>query len=285
MMEAPLAVIKRSTQLDTVATPVVDTLRATLKRAPAIKDALHGVWLGHPLHAVLTDIPVGAWSTAILLDAADALPHQNGYSRAADTAIAIGLVGAAGAAVTGMTDWSETDGGSRRVGMVHGLINVAATSFFAVSLLQRRAGRRAAGRRASVVGYLFAMAGAYLGGHLVYEDQIGVDRSAHQELPDTFTRVLRLEELPENEPKTVHLDKTPVVMVRRGDTVSALIGICSHAAGPLGEGKVVGDTIECPWHGSRFSLHDGSVCQGPSVHPQPLVHTRVVDGWVEARQA
>jgi nitrite reductase/ring-hydroxylating ferredoxin subunit/uncharacterized membrane protein len=283
-MEAPLAVIKQSSQLDAVAEPVVDTVRDVLSRTPAIKDALHGVWLGHPLHVVLTDIPVGAWSTAILLDAVDAVPGENGYSRAADAAIAIGLAGAAGAAVTGLTDWSETDGGSRRVGMVHGLINIAATSFFAVSLLRRRAGRRAAGRRASAVGYLFAMAGAYLGGHLVYEDQIGVDRSAHQELPETFTRVLRLEDLLENQPKTVQVDKTPVVMVRRGDAVSAMIAICSHAAGPLGEGKVVDDMIECPWHGSRFSLHDGSVCRGPSVHPQPCVETRVVDGWVEARR-
>jgi nitrite reductase/ring-hydroxylating ferredoxin subunit len=184
-----------------------------------------------------------------------------------------------------LADWSETDRGSRRVGLVHGLLNVTATSLFALSLVQRRQGARAAGRRASAVGYLLAMAGAYLGGHLVYGEQIGVDRAANQKLPEGFSRLLRDDELPENEPRGAVVDGTPVVVVRRAGVVSALAAVCSHAGGPLAEGRLVDDGIECPWHGSVFSLRDGSVRRGPSTHTQPCLQARIVDGWIEVRRA
>jgi hypothetical protein len=73
-----------------------------------VKDALHGVWLGHPVHPALTDVPIGAWTTALVFDTLEA-SGTRGFARAADAAIAVGLVGAVGAAITGLTDWSETD--------------------------------------------------------------------------------------------------------------------------------------------------------------------------------
>src|SRR5256885_15002335 len=75
--------------------------------AQKIRNVLNGTWLGEPLHVVLTDVPIGAWTMAIIFDALDSVRDRHEFSRAADTSVAIGLVGAAGAAVTGLTDWSD----------------------------------------------------------------------------------------------------------------------------------------------------------------------------------
>ena len=284
-MESAIANLENSTAIDAIANPLARAVHESLEHAEPLKNALHGVWLGHPLHSVLTDIPVGAWTTAAVLDATAGWTHAYGYEQAAEAAIMVGLAGAAGSAVTGLTDWSETDGGSRRLGLIHGLINLTATSFYAASLLARRRGRHAAGRGYSAVGYTLLMAGAYLGGTLVYKNQIGVNRAANAELPETFTRVARLDELRDSQPTAAQLHDTPIVVVRRGADVFALMARCTHAGGPLAEGKVEGDTIKCPWHGSTYDLSNGDVIDGPSVHPQPCLETRIVDGWVEVKSA
>src|SRR5689334_9847073 len=121
--------------LDTVAKPLSQAVRDLYESAGeagrAAKNFAHGVWLGHPLHPVLTDIPIGAWTAGVVLDAVAAANDDESMARAADVVIAVGLAGALGAAVTGLTDWSETGGRARRTGLVHGLLNVAATALYA----------------------------------------------------------------------------------------------------------------------------------------------------------
>jgi len=281
-MESMPARIEGLSEIDVIANPLAEAVHEGLEHVEPLKNALHGVWLGHPLHPVLTDIPVGAWTAAAVLDATSK-SHGPGYEQAAETAIAVGLAGAVGSAITGLTDWSDTDGGSRRLGLVHGLVNLTATSFYIASLVARRRGQHRAGRGYSAVGYGLLMAGAYLGGSLVYKNQIGVNRAANAELPETFTRVARVDELAESQPKGAQFNDTPIVIVRNGADVFALMARCAHAGGPLAEGKVEGRTIQCPWHGSTFDLSSGEVVNGPSAHPQPCLETRVVDGWVEVR--
>jgi nitrite reductase/ring-hydroxylating ferredoxin subunit/uncharacterized membrane protein len=283
-MESTLARIENSNRIDAIANPLAKAVHESLEHVEPLKNALHGVWLGHPLHPVLTDLPVGAWTTAAVLDVAGGSRGLPGYEQAAETAIATGLVGAVGSAITGLTDWSETDGGSRRLGLIHGLLNLTATSFYAASLLARRRGRQREGRGYSAIGYGFLMAGAYLGGSLVYRDQIGVNRAAHAELPEDFVRVAPFDELMDLQPRAARIGDTPIVIVRREGEVFALMARCAHAGGPLAEGKVEGRTIQCPWHGSTFDVVTGRVVNGPSAHPQPCLETRVVGGWVEVRR-
>ena len=160
-------------KLDRLSDPLAARVRSALDSAPAIESFLRGVWLGHPLHPVLTDVPIGAWTAAVVLDAT-AQAGEEGYDRAAETTILVGVVGAMGAAVTGLTDWSTTDGERRRMGLIHGVTNVTATSLFVLSLISRRQRRRTAGRRLAALGYMVAMAGAYLGGELVFRKEVGV---------------------------------------------------------------------------------------------------------------
>jgi nitrite reductase/ring-hydroxylating ferredoxin subunit/uncharacterized membrane protein len=244
---------------------------------PHVRDFLHGTWLGHPLHAALTDVPVGAWSAAAVLDMAG--------NPAADSAIRIGLGGAALAALAGLTDWHATDGKARRIGLVHGMLNVTAVGLYLASLATRSGGNRASGRALGYAGFLVALASSYLGGKLVYSQRVGVTHTPPPEGPEDFFHVLAESDLPENELRRVEVEGTRVLLVRRSGRVHAIAEVCAHLGGPLAEGKLEGEIVECPWHGSRYSILDGSVVAGPSVHPQPCYETRVRDGQIEVRPA
>jgi nitrite reductase/ring-hydroxylating ferredoxin subunit/uncharacterized membrane protein len=248
-----------------------------------VKNFLHGTWLGHPLHPALTDVPLGAWTAALTLDAMESISGRKELGAGADAAIAVGLVGAAGAAVTGLTDWSETNGRARKVGLLHGLLNVGATALYATSLVLRSKDNRTAGRGFAMLGYAVSSAAAYLGGHLVFGEQVGVNHAAAQEMPIEFVPILADADLREGEMKRADAEGVPVLLVRREGEICALAHTCSHLGGPLSEGKLEGDVVQCPWHGSRFNVRDGSVVDGPATFPQPCFETRVREGQIEVR--
>jgi nitrite reductase/ring-hydroxylating ferredoxin subunit/uncharacterized membrane protein len=250
-----------------------------------VKNFLHGTWIGHPLHAILTDIPIGAWTAAIAFDALDSISPRRGYSLAADTAVTLGVAGAVGAAAAGLTDWQDIDPPARRIGLVHGLLNVASVVLFGASLFARRRGSRASGRGLAAIGYAVSVAAARLGGNLVYEQKVGVDHTSSDKLPDEFTPVLPETNLDEGKPVRAEHNGTPILLVRRDSQIYALAETCSHLGGPLSEGKLDGYIIQCPWHGSRFSIRDGKVLDGPAVRPQPCLEARIQNGQIEVRKS
>lgn len=250
-----------------------------------IRDFLHGVWLEHPLHPVLTDIPIGAWTVALILDTLALTSRRKEFGAGADIAIQVGLVGAVGSAVTGLTDWHHLTGRSRRVGIVHAFLNIIATLLYLVSMILRWRRQRRIGQACAFLGYAFSGAAANLGGDLVYSQQIGVDHAAAESPPDEFVPVLPITELAEGVLRRVEAGGVPVLLVRRGQQIYALIETCSHLGGPLAEGQLEGNSVICPWHGSRFALEDGQVLNGPSTYLQPPLKTRVRNGQIEVRRA
>jgi len=152
-----------------------------------LKNALHGTWLHQPLHAVLTDIPLGAWSAAVVCDAAASMTESRKLNNAADAAVAFGLVGAVGAAVTGLNDWSEVrEEAPRRIGAVHAILNVGAVGLFLASCVARRKkDSRAQARALAMLGYVVISASAHLGGNLVYEHKVGVQGSTKEKDSET----------------------------------------------------------------------------------------------------
>ena len=285
----PVAVIEKQNWLD----PIADRLQPTVAAAlgvdgpigPKVANILHGTWLGHPLHVALTDIPLGSWTAAAVLDVLEEKTGRRAIGRGADTAIAVGLVGAAAAAVTGLADWSKIGGGQpRRIGLAHGLVNTTATACYVTSLYLRRAHSRRAGRRFAWLGLIVSSLAAYLGAHLVYKEKIGVDHTADTSPPEDFVAVLSEAELGENELRRVDANGMPVLLVRRNNRIYAIAETCAHLGGPLSEGKLEDATVRCPWHGSRFSLEDGRVLEGPSVHAQPVLEIRLRDGQIEVRR-
>jgi len=275
--------------------PVEDALQRAVAAAfktggnagRAVKNFLHGTWLGHPLHPALTDVPLGAWTTALVFDTLDAgsrgWPWQTAARRRADDAILVGIVGAVGAALAGLTDWQHTNGTARRTGLAHAALNTVALGLYTGSLVVRRRGSRGAGRSLAVAGFGMVMASAWLGGRLVYRERVGVDHAQREE-PEGFLRALRESELREGQPVRAEIDGLRVVLVKRNGRVYAIGERCSHLGGPLAEGEVRDDSIVCPWHGSRFALADGRVLDGPATMPQPCFETRLRDGFVEVRR-
>lgn len=249
----------------------------------ALTNCLHGTWLGHPLHPALTDVPLGSWTAALVMDALEASGRRE-LGPGADAAVAVGLVGAAAAAVTGLNDWRYTDGRARRIGMAHGLLNGTATLLYATSWLLRRRGSRGPARAAAGLGYALGMVSAYLGGHLVSGEQIGVDHSVDEQAPENWTPVMAEADLPEGTPVRGDAHGSRVLLVRLGGEIHALAETCSHLGGPLSEGSLEGDSIRCPWHGSRFCLRDGAVLEGPAAFPMPRYEVRVSQGQVEVRR-
>jgi nitrite reductase/ring-hydroxylating ferredoxin subunit/uncharacterized membrane protein len=272
-------------------TPVEEGLQKAVSAAyqgmgPAgrvVENALHGTWMRHPLHPAVTDVPLGAWTVAVALDAADAVRGDDKYADGADAAVVVGLVGAVGSALTGLTDWHKTDGKARRLGLVHGLLNVGVTALFTASWALRRSGNRDAGKACSLAGFLVSGVSAYLGGSLVNVEKIGVDHGDRRPLPDDFVPVMPEAELPENTLRRVEVEGIKVLLLRRGLHIHAMGEVCSHLGGPLAEGTIEGDSVRCPWHGSRFALEDGRVLDGPSTYPQPCFEARVQNGRIEVR--
>jgi len=248
-----------------------------------IKNFLHGTWLGHPLHPVVTDLPLGAWATALVLDGLEVATGRPACGRSAKTAIQVGLIGAVGAAITGVTDWQHTEQRARRVGLMHGLLNTVAAALYTTSLLQRQRQHRAAGRWLALLGFAIASGAAYLGGHLVYGERLGVDHAARDTGPGTFTPVLAAHELTEGQMRQVEVEGTPILLARHHGQVYALGDTCSHFGGPLSQGTLEAGQVRCPWHGSCFALDEGRVVDGPATYPQPWFETRMQHGQIELR--
>jgi nitrite reductase/ring-hydroxylating ferredoxin subunit/uncharacterized membrane protein len=266
--------------IDTVARPVQDAVKARLGDGPA-RDALTGRWLGHAVHPVLTDLPIGFWTSAFTLD----LIGGKRSRKASQRLVGIGVLCALPTAASGAADWSDTTGPERRVGLVHAGLNTAALACFGASWLARRKGRHGRGVLYGIVGSAFATGGGFFGGHLVQRMGLAVDHTVFEELPDEWTATDPVSAWVDDEPRRVRAGDADIVVVRHRGIWYGLDARCSHAGGPLAEGEVDGGCIECPWHGSRFRLDDGSVIRGPAFTGQPVADVRVRGDVVEVRAA
>ena len=268
--------------LDEPARTVAKAVRGAVPSGP-VKDALSGTWLGHTLHPLLTDLPIGTWTSAVLLDWLGGDRSEG----AADRLLALGLAFALPTAATGMTEWADTEPKSdevRRVGAVHAAANIAATALFGASLAARRGGARGAGRLLALAGAGALAAGGHLGGHLAYADGVGVDETAFEEPPDEWTTALRDADLPEGESRYAEVGGVGVLVARHEGNVYALSNRCVHRGGALDEGELADGCVTCPLHGSTFRLADGAIERGPAAYPQPAWQVRVRDGVIELKR-
>lgn len=250
----------------------------------ALKTFNHGTWLGHPLHPVLTDIPLGGFSLAFLFDIIYLFNRSSVWASAADLTIFVGILAALATAVTGLTDWNETFGRERRVGVTHGLLNILMVVLYIISLIIRvSGGSRGVAIILAFIGYAILLSAAYLGGDLVFGIGTGVNHHAFQHAPEKFTRVMLEGQLTDGVLVRGLAGDTPILLYKKGDSVCAISETCSHAGGPLAEGKVIGNSVECPWHASHFDLCTGQVQRGPATVSQIRYETRIQNGQIEVR--
>ncbi|WP_077089877.1 Rieske 2Fe-2S domain-containing protein [Mycobacterium rhizamassiliense] len=253
-----------------------------------VTNALNGVWLGHPVHPPLASLTSGALGTTVALDALSLLPGQPksevvDASRFAARSLGVGILASIGSAITGATDWQHTHEEDRRVGLVHGVVNLAATALYAQSWWDRHKGRHGRGIALTALGYAITVGGSYLGGALVFESGIGIDQSGQRLRTTEWTPVLPASSL-NGKPVRVEVDGVGLVVCQtKPGEVSAFGEFCPHLAAPMADGWVDRGRLVCPWHGSWFATDSGQVVRGPAAAPLPYYEARVIDGVVEVR--
>jgi nitrite reductase/ring-hydroxylating ferredoxin subunit/uncharacterized membrane protein len=286
LLEA-MNVIEDQTWLEAPSETIAGAVSKVLTRPSGgptrLDDFLNGVWLGHPLHPMLTDIPIGSWTVALALDGLEMITGRPDFSTGADTALGVGILGAVASAITGAAQWQYTVGRQRRLGLSHALLNVVALGLYGASLAYRLNGKRSAGRVTALVGYGIVLVSGYIGGDLVFGQRLGVTHIPEQELPESWQPAIANDELHEGDLKRVTIGDVPVLLVRQQGQAYALAEVCAHLGGPLSEGTLGECSVTCPWHGSRFRLDDGAILNGPATFRQPVYETRVRNGTIEVR--
>ncbi len=281
VIEQALGRLGKAAALDAVAKPLAKKIAALIPHG-VVKDALSGTWLGHPLHPMLTDLPIGCWTNAMALDL---LAGEQGRA-GARFLVGMGVVTALPTAASGLADWSDTLGEERRLGFAHAAGNTVALSCYGLSWLARRKGDHRRGVALGLLGGAIATGSAYLGGHLAWRRGVNVDRHAWDHPSDKWTDVAPEDALaPGGPPIAVGVGHDQVLLVREGDgAVRALSDVCGHAGGPLHEGTIERGCVTCPWHGSVFRLDDGGVAHGPATGPQPVYEAELAAGRVSVRR-
>lgn len=275
------------TWLDGVSNRLQPIVRsAVAKRGRSGADLLDGVWLGAPLHPALTDVPIGALTAAVALDAVGAVTRSPAVARQADGALVISVASAVAAATTGLADWRYLHGETRRLAAGHGLLNAVGTALNLTSLALRLNHRRGAGRVASALSLGVVGLAAHLGGELSFGMGVRVNTTSSTSGPSEFEAVLDETELEGTAMRRVEVEGETVLLARSAQgELRAIANTCSHFGGPLNEGERDGDTVICPWHGSRFDICSGKVRGGPAVFPQRRFEVRARGGKIELRRA
>jgi uncharacterized membrane protein len=155
--------LERADRLDVVSAPVGSVASAVVPEGP-VRRVLRGEWLGHPLHPLLTDLPIGFWTSATVLD----LVGGRRARPAATTMVGLGVLSAVPTVASGLAEYTTLDRGQRRVAVVHAAANAVATALYARSWSARRRDRHAAGVAFAMAGMGVATIGGYLGGHLSF---------------------------------------------------------------------------------------------------------------------
>jgi nitrite reductase/ring-hydroxylating ferredoxin subunit/uncharacterized membrane protein len=267
-----ISLLEQESRLDRVVS--AGQRAARLIRPAKLRDVLHGVWLGHPLHPMLVQVPVGAWLSASVLDFA------RGDERAARLLVATGLIAAVPAALAGTADWSEQHEQQMRVGIVHAAGNVVALGLYGASLAPRDP---RLSRALRLTGLAAVSASGLLGGHISFRLAGGANHA--EEVPHLvkpgWQYLMTAADLPEGKPVHQMLGEVPVVAIRTNGAVRVLADRCSHMSGPLSGGELADGCLTCPWHGSVFRIADGSVARGPATAPQPAFEAREAGGAIQ----
>lgn len=273
--------IERSTALDRPAAAARGVVERVLTDH-RVKDALHGVWLGHPLHPALAQLTLGSFLSAAIIDAAGGAPRES------SRLIAVGAAAALPTALAGWADYGDAHEEQQRLGIVHAALNGAAVTGFIGVLALRSRGRAAGGL--SVLAGAVAGAAAALGGHMAYKQALGANHAEQVPHigPGTWQALGDVADFPDGAPVRRQAGDVPVMVLRRDSDVRVLSDTCPHLAAPMHDGELAAApdgsaTIVCPWHGSAFDIADGSVVHGPATAPLPCFDTRVVDGTLQAK--
>jgi nitrite reductase/ring-hydroxylating ferredoxin subunit/uncharacterized membrane protein len=246
-------------------------------------DLLHGTWLGHPLHSVLTDMTIGAWVCSFVLDLFSLSSRSRSMQRSADTLLSLGNATATTTALAGLTDYSTIPDRAVATGATHALLNTLALGVSLASSAVRKKGKRKQGILLSSLSSSILLISAWLGGELAYRYKVGVNKSLKLSNTEKWYPTIQDQDLPEMMPRRVEVEGTPVLLYRYQGQVYAIGAVCGHDGGRLEEGKFERYCVTCPLHQSVYDLRDGSIVHGPTTYAEPQYAVRVQGGRLEVR--
>ena len=250
-----------------------------------IADMLHGTWLGHPLHPMLTDVTTASWILGAMTEGLGLMTRQRWLRRAGVWLQGIGTASAVPTALSGLTDYSTVPKDAADDVAVHAASNIIAFTLHLISLRQRMQSNHFRAFLFAVLGTGFATIGSWLGGDIVFRKRVGVNRNQPEMGPEVWTGVMAADALIHHQPQVVTVDEQKILLYRYEDEIHAISAVCGHAGGPLEEGTFEGVCVQCPWHDSVFDLRDGGVVHGPATFPQPRYDVRVDEGRIKIRRA
>jgi nitrite reductase/ring-hydroxylating ferredoxin subunit/uncharacterized membrane protein len=272
--------------LDGAAKPIGKLVRDVFGPG-VVRDLLAGTWLSHSLHPILTDVVIGSWTSATILD----LIGGDDDGAAASRLIGVGIAAYAPTAVSGTMDWADSeavDARVRRTGLVHAAGNLTALGLYAASLAARRNGNQGRGKLLGLAGAGVMGAAGFLGGHLSFARGVGVNQTVFDEgsVPEDWTDACAADDLKAGEPRSAVVGDTPLMLIRHSDGLHALHDRCSHRGCSLTDmGELDGEIVTCGCHGSQFDVRDGTVQRGPAATAQPVYEARESDGRIQVRLA
>lgn len=246
-------------------------------------DLLHGTWLGHPLHSVLTDMTIGAWVCSFVLDLLSLNGRSRSIQRSADTLLNLGNATATTTALAGLTDYSTIPDRAVTTGATHALLNTFVLGVSLTSAVLRKKGKREQGILLSSLSSSILLISAWLGGELAYRYKVGVSKIPEPAEPGKWHPTIQEQDLPEMTPKRVEVEGSPVLLYRYQGQVYAIGAVCGHDGGRLEEGTFEGYCVTCPLHQSVYDLRDGSIVHGPTTYAEPQYEVRVREGRLEIR--
>ena len=262
---------------DRISSAVPDSVRTA-----RVRDLASGTMLGHPAHPAAVTVPTSALLSASVLDVIGGPATHPARRRL----IALGMLASLPAALAGWSDWLDTEGAERRVGLVHAAANATAIALYASSWSARRRNRHARGTALALAGAGLLGGAGWLGGHLAYALGVGVDTTAFQHMSEDWIDVAAATALTRaGDAVCGNAAGTPIMIVQTEVRLTAIADRCTHRGAPLHEGDIADGCVTCPWHNSVFDLHSGRVKRGPATRPQPVFEARVVDGRIQVRRA
>lgn len=251
----------------------------------SIADVLHGTWLGHPLHPMLTDLAIGGWTFGLLFDYVALTTGSDDAQRTADQLTRAGTYMAVPTILAGLADYSGIQKPATATATLHAVMNDIGTVMYAVSLRDRKKQNYRRAIALSTTAFVLMGTSSWLGGHLVYAEQVGVDHSRARSGPEDWTDACASSELESREPKQVDVEGSPVLLYRTAEGIYAIGALCSHAGAPLKNGSFDDCMVQCPWHDSVFDVRSGKVKHGPATRPQPKYDARETNDRIEVRMA
>jgi nitrite reductase/ring-hydroxylating ferredoxin subunit/uncharacterized membrane protein len=232
---------------------------------------------GHPIHPMLVAFPIaflaGGWGYRV----AGAVSKRRDLTDVSQHLVPAGVAAGLLAAVPGLADYLGSvppRSSARSRATKHALVNTAALTLFSTGWLLGRASRRTAlPLILETMGLAAMTVGGWMGGTLVYRNQIGVDHRyagagrwqeetrEHGHPPALSDAAASLDV---NQMKLVHAGRGRIVVARSENGYAAFDDRCTHRGGPLSDGAIICGVVQCPWHGSQFDVKTGEVRCGPA---------------------